>query len=137
METTPIETTFVSRQPYESFVHISLGRKSFVTLSYMIDQNYVRVGVACCCSKDRFTKSIGRRIAQGRRDKSNCLAFEFERNDQKIRDQLQVEFEAFVISDHNDMTANEYGDLVRAPALPPWVYYNVMKLRRQRENQPQ
>lgn len=124
METTNInDTQAAQRPPFASYVHIALGRKNHTTLSYSVDQNHVNVGVSLCCSHDRFTKSVGRRISLGRREKcSEIFSFEFERNNETMRDQLQNQFEQWVTDDH-------LGNCM----LPPWVYHQVKKLRRQRE----
>ena len=96
----------------EVFAHLDIG-EGHATLSVMLDDDAVQVGVAFCSPHDNYEKKRGRAIASGRRASARRFAFGFPRvADQKLNDQLLGAFAAWLQRNRDD--------------VPHWVWSKVL-----------
>lgn len=121
------------KAPYTTFAHYKVG-KGYATLSISVDNGECIVGCAYSHPRDHFNKSIGRKIALGRREKQSINhSFEFSRNDSRLSDQVRDEFEKFVLTAALARTKNQYGFGESGwVGPPPWVIHSMIRdIRRQ------
>jgi hypothetical protein len=114
----PVLALVESRRSFESFAHYTIGTKGGrATLSLILDNGRAKVGVAYCSFRDHFSKKKGRMIAKARRDAENHrYSFTFERNEQKLHEQLYEEFKTFAINTGWWLTGGK-----RLSTAPKWV----------------
>lgn len=105
----------------QTFVHMRLG-DGRVTLAIRSDDTrktepLVKVGVAFCSPRDKFTKAKGRKIALGRLGKGGDFWFEYQ-----VRESEKEPLKAQISRQFLELVFERYLRSDSTRAVPNWVY---------------